>query len=131
MALRGGKPDWRSHLLLQRPAQDPGPLSGVDADQIIAGDLPGNRARLGRAKAGRPNGMKILITGICGFTGSCLATSLLERRNGVEIFGIDNLVRPGSERNRDRLAGLGVRILHGDVRQASDMDALPAADWVI
>jgi CDP-paratose 2-epimerase len=75
--------------------------------------------------------MKILITGICGFTGSCLAAALLEHRSGLEIFGIDNLVRPGSEQNREQLARLGVRVIHGDVRQASDVEALPAADWVI
>lgn len=75
--------------------------------------------------------MRLLITGVCGFAGSTLAESLLERRAGLEIAGIDNLQRPGSEMNRGRLAHLGIRVVHGDIRAASDVDALPAADWVI
>jgi CDP-paratose 2-epimerase len=75
--------------------------------------------------------MRILITGICGFVGSSLAESLLQRREGVSICGIDNLMRPGSETNRARLRQLGVTFVHGDIRSASDFEPLPAADWVI
>ncbi|HTR39726.1 MAG TPA: NAD-dependent epimerase/dehydratase family protein [Bryobacteraceae bacterium] len=75
--------------------------------------------------------MKILITGICGFVGSSVAECLRERRQGVEIWGIDNFMRPGSETNRPRLEKLGARVIHGDVRSASDFEALPAVDWVI
>lgn len=75
--------------------------------------------------------MRILITGICGFAGSVLAESLLARCEGVKIAGIDNLMRTGSELNRVRLRELGVEVVHGDLRCASDCTALPAADWVI
>jgi CDP-paratose 2-epimerase len=75
--------------------------------------------------------MKVLITGICGFVGSSLAESLLERHAGLEIFGIDNLMRAGSETNRARLRALGVTLVHGDVRMASDLESLAAVDWVI
>jgi len=75
--------------------------------------------------------VKILITGAAGFAGSSIAGFLLERRDGLEIAGIDNLARPGSEINRLRLQRLGVRFFHGDLRSASDFAALPAADWVI
>jgi CDP-paratose 2-epimerase len=75
--------------------------------------------------------MKILITGICGFVGSSVAERLAERREGISIWGIDNLMRPGSEHNRPRLEKLGVRVAHGDIRAASDFESLPAADWVI
>lgn len=75
--------------------------------------------------------MKLLITGICGFVGSSLAECFLERHADLEIFGIDNLMRPGSETNHTRLRELGVRLLHGDVRMASDLESLPPADWVI
>jgi CDP-paratose 2-epimerase len=75
--------------------------------------------------------MKILITGICGFAGSCLATALVERIEGVEIVGIDNLLRPGAETNRAMLASTGIRFIHGDLRMRSDIDALPDCDWVI
>lgn len=75
--------------------------------------------------------MRILITGICGFAGSSIAETLLERREGLSICGIDNLQRPGSEINRRRLRKLGVQFVHGDIRAASDFEGLPAADWVI
>jgi len=75
--------------------------------------------------------MKILITGIAGFVGSALAASLLERCEGVSISGIDNLMRPGSESNRARLKQMGVQFIHGDIRCASDFEALPNVDWVI
>ena len=75
--------------------------------------------------------MKILLTGACGFVGSALAESLLERVEGVRLVGIDNLMRPGAETNRARLENLGVEFFHGDLRCASDLAALPPCDWVI
>jgi CDP-paratose 2-epimerase len=75
--------------------------------------------------------MKILITGICGFVGSRLAVTIQERLPDVSIMGIDNLVRPGSESNRAKLASRGIRFFHGDIRQRSDLEPLPACDWVI
>jgi CDP-paratose 2-epimerase len=75
--------------------------------------------------------MKILITGVCGFVGSSIAELLLERLEGVQIVGVDNFIRPGSETNRCRLERVGVKFLHGDLRQASDISDLPACDWVI
>lgn len=75
--------------------------------------------------------MRILITGICGFVGSSIAKALLEGRSDLSIVGMDNLVRPGSERNRPRLRKLGVTVIHADLRCASDCETLPAADWVI
>jgi CDP-paratose 2-epimerase len=75
--------------------------------------------------------MKILITGICGFVGSTLARALLESTPHLQIVGVDNFVRPGSELNRRDLARLGVKIIHADVRCAADFEPLPAADFVI
>lgn len=75
--------------------------------------------------------MKILITGVCGFVGSALAACLLERLEGLRVVGIDNLMRPGAETNRMRVERLGVGFIHGDLRQASDINGLPACDWVI
>lgn len=75
--------------------------------------------------------MKILITGICGFVGSSLAEGFLSRRQGVSIYGIDNLMRHGSELNRARLGELGVALVHGDIRMQSDFESLPDVDWVI
>jgi len=81
--------------------------------------------------AGGRTGMRILITGACGFVGSALAESLLERVEGIRVTGVDNLMRPGAETNRARLQRLGVQFVHVDLRAASDFAALPAFDWVI
>jgi CDP-paratose 2-epimerase len=75
--------------------------------------------------------MKILITGICGFTGSILARTLQEFDSGIELWGIDNLLRAGSEQNRAPLRASGVHLLHGDVRSPSDLDMVPEVQWVI
>jgi CDP-paratose 2-epimerase len=75
--------------------------------------------------------MKILITGICGFVGSALARALLQTRSGVELIGLDNFIRPGSESNRAELKQLGVKLYHGDIRAASDLEAIPPVDAVI
>lgn len=71
--------------------------------------------------------MKVLITGVCGFVGSQLAKHLRSHIADIQIFGLDNLSRPGSELNRH----LGVHLIHGDLRQRSDLESVPACDWVI
>jgi CDP-paratose 2-epimerase len=75
--------------------------------------------------------VRILVTGICGFAGSTVALAWREADPGVELVGMDNLSRPGSERNRAALRRAGIQVFHGDVRSAADVDALPAADWVV
>jgi CDP-paratose 2-epimerase len=75
--------------------------------------------------------MKILISGICGFVGSSLATFLRSAMAGVEISGFDNFIRPGSERNRLLLRERGIKVVHADLRSASDLESLPRADFVI
>jgi CDP-paratose 2-epimerase len=75
--------------------------------------------------------MKLLITGICGFVGGTLARALHEIEPSAEIVGIDNFIRPGSELNRIKLKRRGIKVHHADLRSASDIDALPRADYVI
>jgi len=79
--------------------------------------------------------VKILITGACGFVGSTLAAALVAQADAtispVEIIGLDNLSRVGSEINRPKLAALGVKFFHGDLRFAEDLRQLPRVDWVI
>ena len=69
--------------------------------------------------------MKILITGICGFAGAIIARTLQEFDSGIELWGIDNFLRTGSEQNRAPLRASGVHLLHGDVRCRSDLDVIP------
>jgi len=75
--------------------------------------------------------MKALITGICGFAGSTVARALRDLDPTIELFGIDNFIRPGSEVNRAALRKLGIFVHHADLRNASDVDTLPATDWLI
>ncbi|HEV2045295.1 MAG TPA: NAD-dependent epimerase/dehydratase family protein, partial [Chthoniobacterales bacterium] len=75
--------------------------------------------------------MRLLITGVCGFVGSGLATWFRQHKPSFELVGIDNFIRPGSETNRMTLKFLGVAVHHGDVRNASDFENLPKVDWVI
>src|SRR5437879_1888953 len=75
--------------------------------------------------------MKILITGICGFAGSRIARGLLEAESGLEIVGIDNFLRAGSELNRATLRNAGVRLYHGDLRVAEDLEAIGPVECVI
>src|ERR1700704_4843700 len=75
--------------------------------------------------------MRILISGICGFVGSTIALHLREISEGSEIFGFDSFIRPGSELNRLRLRNAEIEVRHVDLRNASDIDVLPKADWVI
>ena len=75
--------------------------------------------------------MKILITGICGFVGSTLTRALRESAPDLQITGVDNFIRPGSELNRRELAKLGVKIIHADVRSATDFETLPVVNIVI
>ncbi len=74
--------------------------------------------------------MRILIAGVCGFVGSTLARALIDH-GGYQIAGFDNFLRPGSESNRADLARRGVKLFHGDLRAASDLETLPAVDWVL
>src|SRR3954468_4104038 len=75
--------------------------------------------------------MRILISGVCGFVGSTLAHAFAESGARHELVGCDNFIRPGSESNRAELKRRGVKLFHGDLRAASDLEALPPVEWVI
>ena len=64
------------------------------------------------------------------FVGHTLAKTLLASGRH-QVAGFDNFIRPGSESNRAELKQLGAKLFHADLRAASDIDALPDADWVI
>jgi len=75
--------------------------------------------------------VRALITGVCGFVGSAIASGLIKAKEKVEIIGLDNLSRPGSQLNVAPLRALGVKVRHADVRLASDMETLTGIDWII
>jgi CDP-paratose 2-epimerase len=77
--------------------------------------------------------MKTLITGICGFVGDAIARGLRAHcsADALEIVGIDNFSRQGSELNRAPLKKLDITIHHGDIRLSSDLDTFTDVDWVI
>ena len=95
-------------------------------NEVARRDYRGDR----RFMAGTP-GMKVLITGVCGFVGSSVAHALLEQDSALSIIGLDNFIRPGSETNRAPLRSRGVKLFHGDIRCQSDFETLPPVDWVI
>src|SRR5688572_12136230 len=75
--------------------------------------------------------MKILISGVCGFVGSNLAHGLLDNVGAREIIGLDNLSRPGSHLNMAPLRKRGITVRHADLRSPSDLESVPAVDWII
>ena len=75
--------------------------------------------------------MKILITGVCGFAGSSIAKTLLQSHSNLQIFGLDNFSRKGSELNISELKSLRIDLIRGDIRTQSDIDILPKVDWII
>ena len=69
------------------------------------------------ATSGRATRDRVLVTGGCGFIGTNLAERLL--RDGREVLLLDNLSRPGVQRNLDWLRGRGggrLRLAIADVR---------------
>ena len=76
--------------------------------------------------------MRILITGVCGFVGSALAECLLRAGGGIRDGGHRQPDASGcGDESACGCERLGVEFVHGDLRSASDLDGLPACDWVI
>ena len=63
--------------------------------------------------------------------GQRFGPSPVQEIEGLEILGLDNLSRPGSELNRAQFRKGSVRVVHGDIRNASDLEGLAKVDWVI
>ncbi len=66
----------------------------------------------------------ILITGGAGFVGSWLAISFKKKYPHYQIVCLDNLKRRGSELNIPRLTDVGVKFIHGDIRNKEDFESV-------
>ena len=75
--------------------------------------------------------MKLLITGISGFAGYAIFKELISNLRDVQIIGIDNLSRKGSEWNIKKLDQHSIQFIRADIRSQSDIDSLPKVDWVL
>lgn len=65
---------------------------------------------------------RCLITGGAGFVGSNIAFHLHAKDHKVVVM--DNLVRRGSELNLNTFKSLGIEFVHGDIRNAEDLNHL-------
>lgn len=68
--------------------------------------------------------MRILVTGGAGFVGSFLALAFRRSGPANRVVAFDSLRRRGSESNVPILRAEGVEFVHGDVREASDLEDL-------
>jgi CDP-paratose 2-epimerase len=68
--------------------------------------------------------MRVLITGGAGFVGSSLARLFKEADPRTEVVCFDNLKRRGSELNVAEFGRLGIKFVHGDIRNKSDFEGL-------
>ncbi len=75
--------------------------------------------------------MIVLITGAAGFVGSSIAKQLRKYSKSIQIIGIDNLSRKGSELNIQALKDIDCQFFHGDIANQNDVDALPKVNWII
>lgn len=75
--------------------------------------------------------MRILITGAAGFVGSKIVEYLRSADESVELYGIDNLSRKGSETNIKNLTHYNCTFIRGDIGNRNDVEALPPVDWII
>lgn len=75
--------------------------------------------------------MKILITGGCGFVGSNIAIYLKKEFKKVKISSLDNLMRKGSNLNRERLKNYKIHNYKIDIRNNNNFKKLPKFNLVI
>ncbi len=76
---------------------------------------------------------KVLVTGGCGFIGSCFIRLLHQRDPGVQIVNLDLLTYAGNPENLENLEGsTRYEWVRDDVRSEEAVDRLvPGVDWVV
>lgn len=75
--------------------------------------------------------MRVVVTGGAGFVGANLASGLAARADNWDVIAFDNLRRRGSELNLPRLRDAGVRFVHGDVRNPTDLRDVGQIDALV
>jgi len=75
--------------------------------------------------------LRILITGVAGFLGCKIVEYFRGIDTAIEIIGIDNLSRRGSEYNVSVLQDLGCDFFKGDISVQDHVESLPPVDWII
>lgn len=73
----------------------------------------------------------IVVTGGAGFVGSTLCIQLKQKYPDYAIVAFDNLKRRGSELNLADFQKLGITFIHGDIRNAEDVQAVGKFDVMI
>jgi dTDP-glucose 4,6-dehydratase len=76
---------------------------------------------------------RVLVTGGCGFIGSCFIRMLMERDEEVEITNLDRLTYAGNPKNLASIEDSPrYRFVHGDIRDEQVVSQLvPEADWIV
>lgn len=75
--------------------------------------------------------MKIVVTGGAGFVGSSLCLGFKRKYPAYSILAFDNLKRRGSELNLKDFKAHGIDFVHGDIRNAEDLESLGEYDVMI
>lgn len=75
--------------------------------------------------------MRIVITGGAGFVGSNIAITIKKKYPSYEITVFDNLKRRGSEFNLAEFKELGIDFIHGDIRNAEDLEQIKEFDFMV
>ena len=72
---------------------------------------------------------RYLVTGGAGFVGSSIAFAL-KNNFECEVIVLDNLLRRGSELNLKKFNDCGIKYIHGDVRNISDIMQIGNVDFL-
>ena len=75
--------------------------------------------------------MKVLVTGAAGFVGFNIISFLKHNYKDIDIIGIDNLQRRGSELNVPKLISNNIEFYHIDLKNSEELNILNSVDIVI
>lgn len=75
--------------------------------------------------------MKILITGGCGFVGSNIAIYLKKKLKKTKIYSLDNLIRKGSDQNKNRLKKYKIKNFKINIENFEKLKSLPKFNLII